>query len=62
MSRHISPEFFYKLPSGAQVHPNRLLVKDGTLMWKHAFLNNNEFTLTRSVGMPTSSSVVQPKA
>ena len=44
MSRHISPEFFYKLPSGAQVHPNRLLVKDGTLMWKHAFLNNNEFT------------------
>ena len=44
MSRHISPEYFFKLPSETQVHPCRLIVKDGTLMWKHAFLSNNEFT------------------
>ena len=43
MSRHISPEAFYSLPSGSKVHPNRLIHKDGTLMWKHALLCNNEF-------------------
>ena len=44
MSKHLSKEFLYHLPSGAQVHPSRLIVRDGTLMWKHAFLNQNEFT------------------
>jgi hypothetical protein len=43
MSRHISPEAFYNLPSGSKVHPCRLIHKDGTLMWKHALLCNNEF-------------------
>lgn len=43
MSRHISPEAFYNLPSGDQVHPCRLIHKDGTLMWKHALLSNNVF-------------------
>ena len=43
MSRHISPEAFYNLPSGSKVHPCRLIHKDGTLMWKHALLYNNEF-------------------
>lgn len=42
MSRHISPEHFYQLPSGTNVHPCRLIHKDGTLMWKHALLNQNE--------------------
>ena len=43
MSRHISPEAFYNLPSGNCVHPCRLIHKDGTLMWKHALLSNNVF-------------------
>ena len=42
MSRHISPECFYDLPSGSRVHPCRLIHKDGTLMWKHALLNHNQ--------------------
>ena len=49
MSRHISPEHFYKLPSGTSVHPCRLIHKDGTLMWKHALLSQNEL-----VSMPES--------
>jgi len=44
MSRHISPEAFYDLPSGSRVHPCRLIHKDGTLMWKHALLYNNQLT------------------
>lgn len=36
MSRHINPEHFINLPSGASVHPCRLIHKDGTLMWRHA--------------------------
>ena len=43
MSRHISPDAFYTLPSGNRVHPCRLIHKDGTLMWKHALLSNNVF-------------------
>ena len=41
MSKHITPEFFYTMPSGNKVHPCRLIHKDGTLMWKHALLHNN---------------------
>ena len=41
MSKHINSNYFYPLPSGAKVHPCRLIQKDGTLMWKHALLNNN---------------------
>ena len=44
MPKHIAQECLYEMPSGARVHPCRLIVKDGTLMWKHAFLNHNEFT------------------
>jgi len=42
MTRHITPSFFYTLPSGNRVHPCRLIHKDGTLMWKHALLCDNE--------------------
>ena len=42
MTRHIASSFFYDLPSGARVHPCRLIHKDGTLMWKHALLHNNK--------------------
>jgi len=45
MSKHINPDYFYPLPSGAKVHPCRLIQKDGTLMWKHALLNNNHAVL-----------------
>ena len=44
MSRHIAPGCFYNLPSGTKVHPCRLIQKDGTLMWKHALLHQNEVT------------------
>lgn len=44
MSRHITPGAFLPLPSGTNVHPCRLIHKDGTLMWKHALLKYNEFT------------------
>ena len=36
MSKNIDKKFFYQLPSGNSVHPCRLIVRDGTLMWKHA--------------------------
>ena len=42
MSKHISPSYFYELPSGTKVHPCRLILKDGSLMWKHALLNQNK--------------------
>ncbi len=45
MSKHISPKYFYNLPSGTKVHPCRLIHKDGTLMWKHALLYANDPTL-----------------
>lgn len=41
MSKHISPSHLLQLPSGNEVHPCRLIVKDGSLMWKHALLLNN---------------------
>lgn len=40
MSKHINQACLYNLPSGAAVHPCRLIHKDGTLMWKHALLCN----------------------
>ena len=43
MSKHISSGFMYNFPSGLTVHPCRLIQRDGTLMWKHALLSNNEF-------------------
>ena len=42
MSKNIDKDYFYSLPSGNKVHPCRLIHKDGTLMWKHAFLFQNE--------------------
>ena len=45
MSKHISPSYFYELPSGTKVHPCRLILKDGSLMWKHALLNQNKAAL-----------------
>ena len=45
MSKHISPSYFYDLPSGIKVHPCRLILKDGSLMWKHALLNQNKAVL-----------------
>ena len=44
MSKHLKKECLYQLPSGNAVHPCRLIIRDGTLMWKHALLHNNEFT------------------
>ena len=44
MSKHLAKDAFYKLPSGNAVHPCRLILKDGTLMWKHALLSCNSFT------------------
>tara|TARA_Y100000401_G_scaffold117572_1_gene127261 strand:+ start:3582 stop:3995 length:414 start_codon:yes stop_codon:yes gene_type:complete len=41
MPKHIASEYLYSLPSGKQVHPFRLIVRDGSIMWKHALLYNN---------------------
>ena len=41
MSKHIDKNYLYNLPSGASVHPCRLIHKDGTLMWKHALLSQH---------------------
>ena len=43
MTKHIDSDIFYHLPSGRKVHPYRLLLKDGTIMWKHA-LQSNAYT------------------
>ena len=48
MSKHISSHCFYQMPSGNQYHPSRLIIKDGTLMWKHALLYNNEAAIPTS--------------
>lgn len=45
MSSSITKSCFYELPSGQSVHPCRLIHKDGTLMWKHALLYQNESNL-----------------
>jgi hypothetical protein len=45
MSKHITPGYMYSFPSGLVVHPCRLIQRDGTLMWKHALLYQNELTL-----------------
>ena len=45
MSKHINQAVLYPLPSGALVHPCRLIQRDGTLMWKHALLYRNELNL-----------------
>lgn len=49
MSKHIDKKYLYQLPSGAAVHPCRLIHKDGTLMWKHALhSSSNNLFLPRS--------------
>jgi len=45
MSKHLNPACLYKLPSGAAVHPCRLIHRDGSLMWKHALLNHGHVNL-----------------
>ena len=45
MSKHLREHVLYTLPSGTKVHPCRLIQRDGTLMWKHACLYNNELFL-----------------
>ena len=49
MSKHLSPSALYNLPSGQSIHPCRLIHKDGTLMWKHALLYNNETFMPETV-------------
>jgi len=51
MSKHIDKKYLYNLPSGLVVHPCRLIHKDGTLMWKHALLDNHN-----APNIPTSES------
>ena len=49
MSKHIDKKYLYQLPSGAAVHPCRLIHKDGTLIWKHALhSSSNNLFLPRS--------------
>ena len=48
MNKYFNPETLYQLPSGSAVHPCRLIVKDGTLMWKHALYLYNCVNLPES--------------
>ena len=48
MSKHLAKEYFYNLPSGAAVHPCRLILRDGTLMWKHALLHSNVVSIPKT--------------
>ena len=43
MSKHFSPDIFYDLPSGVRVHPQRLIHRDGSIMWKHALWDSDGF-------------------
>jgi hypothetical protein len=45
MFKQISPSAFILLPSGDQVHPQRLIQRDGTIMWKHALYGNSKYYL-----------------
>jgi len=45
MSKHLAKEHLYTLPSGNLVHPCRLILRDGTLMWKHALLYQNALNI-----------------
>ena len=45
MSKNLNKDCFYQLPSGVAVLPCRLIQRDGTLMWKHALLHNNELSI-----------------
>lgn len=38
MPKQLPASSFYKLPSGIEVHPWRLIHRDGTIMWKQALL------------------------
>ena len=53
MNKYFDKESLYELPSGATVHPCRLIIKDGTLMWKHALCQYE------SVYLPMSESCEQ---
>lgn len=39
MSKALDPSLFYTLPSGARVHPSRLIVRDGHYTWSSALLD-----------------------
>ena len=41
MSKHLQTDFLLHLPSGNRVHPCRLIHKDGTIMWKHALIDQH---------------------
>ena len=50
MSKHIAPDCLLTLPSNDRVHPCRLILKDGTLMWKHAlFYQDSVACIPKSV-------------
>tara|TARA_R100000664_G_C2752290_1_gene139579 strand:- start:431 stop:844 length:414 start_codon:yes stop_codon:yes gene_type:complete len=52
MSKSIAKSSLIQLPSGAAVHPCRLIHRDGTLMWKHALMYNNKY-----LGSPNTTEI-----
>ena len=40
MQKYFAQGTFYKLPSGNEVHPHRLIVRDGSLSWRDACYNS----------------------
>ena len=49
MSKHINQECLYRLPSGLNVYPKRLIIKDGTIMWSHALTSNSKLHIPSDV-------------
>ena len=48
MSKHISSDVFLHLPSGIKIHPCRLIIKDGSFMWKHALYSFGQCYIPQS--------------
>jgi len=47
--KNLDKSLLYHMPSGAVHHPNRLIHKDGTIMWKHALLYSNVPSMPKEV-------------
>ena len=47
--KNLDKAYLYNMPSGSTYHPNRLIHKDGTLMWKHALLYQGELNIPSEV-------------
>lgn len=50
---YFDPFYMYQLPSGQLVHPCRLIHRDGTIMWKHAVMDEGVLYLPENEDVET---------